>query len=233
MSGKVSPEALRKARERREANVVRLRISELHETPIQGSFDLAHLKAIHAWLFQDLPENQPGIVRADSDGWNKARALEGRGPSHVVLYVATGVAAKLDAILIGFGGSNALHGLPLQEAAARLAQLYGDLDHAHGFHEGNSRTLREFTRELAAAAGYVLDWTRSGVGTEARNALYVARDVEVLERAYPGLSADRAMATDGRGEYEAWWHLEKLRQMMGGNTLQCIIAESLSLTDDP
>jgi hypothetical protein len=41
------------------------------------------------------------------------------------------------------------------------------------------------------------------------------------------------MATDGRGEYEAWWHLEKLRQMMGGNTLQCIIAESLSLTDDP
>lgn len=228
MSGEPSPEASRKARERREANVVRLRIAELYETPIQGNFDLAHLKAIHAWLFQDLPEHRPGIVRADSGGWNKARTLEGGAPSHVVRYAHEGVESKLDAILKNFGAPDALRGLPVQEAAARLARLYGDLDHAHGFYEGNSRTLREFTRGLAAAAGYILDWTRSAAGAGARNALYVARDVEVLERAYPGLTEARAMATDDRAEYEAWWHLEKLKATRGENTLEQIIAWSLS-----
>jgi fido (protein-threonine AMPylation protein) len=92
-----------------------------------------------------------------------------------------------------------LKGLAADEAAARFAQLYGDLDHAHGFHEGNSRTLREFTRELADAAGYTLDWTRVGTDAEARNALYVARDIEVLQREYPDLTEERAMATRPRG----------------------------------
>jgi hypothetical protein len=36
-------------------------------------------------------------------------------------------------------------------------------------------------RTLALAACYTLDWTRVGNGTEARNALYVAWDVAVLE----------------------------------------------------
>jgi fido (protein-threonine AMPylation protein) len=72
-----------------------------------------------------------------------------------------------------------------------------------GFYEGNSRTLLEFMRTLALAAGYTLDWTRVGIGTAARNALYVARDVAVLERAYPGLTEARAMATDNRSGYEA------------------------------
>lgn len=53
--------------------------------------------------------------------------------------------------------------------AVRLATLYGDLDHTHGFHEGNSRTRREFTRVLALAADYRLDWTRRPAGTKERN----------------------------------------------------------------
>jgi cell filamentation protein len=228
VSGDAERLAEKKARENREANLVANRIRELHLSPVAGVFDLAHLKAVHAHLFQDLPEHRPGVVRADSDGWNKARSLEGSGPSHVVRYAHEGVEAKLDTILKNFGGPDALHGLSLHDAAKRLARLYGDLDHAHGFYEGNSRTLREVTRELAEAAGYVLDWTRSGVGTNARNALYVARDVEVFERAYPSLTDERAMATEDRAEYEAWWHLEKLKAIRGENTLEQIIARSLS-----
>ena len=66
-----------------------------------------------------------------------------------------------------------------------MARLYGDLDHAHSFYEGNSRTLREFTRSLAQAAGYELNWAPTGADAEQRNRLYVARDIAVLERALP------------------------------------------------
>lgn len=229
MSGNTERLADKRARENREANLVANRIRELYLNPLQGTFDLEHLKAIHAWLFQDLPEHRPGISRSDSDGWTKARTLEGHGPSHIVRYAHQGIESKLDAILQGFGGPDVLRGLPLQQVAARLTKLYGDLDHVHGFYEGNSRTLREFTRELAAVAGRVLNWTCSGSGTEARNALYVARDVEVLERAYPALTAECAMATDDRQEYEAWWHLEELRKMRGENTLERIIRRSPTL----
>ena len=84
-------------------------------------------------------------------------------------------------------------------------------------------------RELTLVAGFALDWTGSGVGTEERNALYVARDVAVLERAFPGLTEDRAMSTDDRAEYEAFYVLERLRQEMGENSLAAIIREGLTI----
>ena len=167
------------------------------------------------------------MVRSDSDGWNKARELEGRGPSQVVRYVHRRIGARIGSVLRKFGGPDALRDRGLDEAVALLARLYGDLDHAHGFHEGNSRTLREFTRELADAAGFQLDWTRVGMTAEARNALYVARDVAVPERAFPGLTEDRAMATDDRHEYESWWHLEKLRKFQDDRALERIVRGAL------
>jgi cell filamentation protein len=192
VSGDASRETERQAQEAREADLVRLRPAELVETPAEGNFDLAHLKAIHARIFQDIPRHRPGIVRANSDGWNKARELEGRGPSHVVRYVHEGVENRIDAVLTDFGGPDTLRGMTAEDAAVRLTKLYGDLGHAHGFYEGNSRTPREFTRELAEAAGYALDWMRVGMDAAARNALYVARDIAVLERAYPGLRPKNA-----------------------------------------
>ena len=215
-------------RERREAKLVFARIRELYETPVQGSFDRAHLQAIHAHLFQDLPHHRPGVIRSNTDGWNKVRELEGHGPSHVVRYVHKGIGTRISGVLRAFGGPGTLRDLPPEHVAARMARLYGDLDHAHGFYEGNSRTLREFMRCLADAAGYTLDWTQAGMGAEARNALYVARDVEVLERFYPGLNEERAMATDDRAEYQAWWNLEKLRRLRGENTIERIFARALT-----
>jgi hypothetical protein len=177
--------------------------------------------------FRISPVIDRGLCRSDSARWNKARELEGYGPSHVVRYVHEDVEARIDTILKDFGGPDTLRGMTAEVAAGPLAKLYGDLDHAHGFYEGNSRTLREFTRELAAAAGFTLDWRRVGTDAAARNALYVARDVAVLERAYPGLTEERAMATDGRAEYEAWYHLEKLRKLQGRKSLEAIIRDGI------
>ena len=75
------------ARERREADLVAVRIKELYESPIRGRFDVAHLQAVHAYLFQDLAHHRPGIVRADTDdGWIKHRSLEGQSAAYAVLY---------------------------------------------------------------------------------------------------------------------------------------------------
>jgi hypothetical protein len=53
------------ADDRREALLVANRLSQLAESPIRGSFDLAHLQAIHAHVFQDLPHHRPGALRGD------------------------------------------------------------------------------------------------------------------------------------------------------------------------
>ena len=199
------------AREQREAQYVAARIKEVYESPVQGNFDIDHLKVIHSYLFQDFPEYKPGIVRDDTrDGWIKMRLLEGQSAGYHVHYAHENIEGRISDTLNAFGGPNTLKGLAHEGKANRMAKLYGDLDHMHGFHEGNSRTLREFTRMLAAAAGHALDWTGTGVGANERNMLYVARDVAVLERAFPGLTPESAMLTEDRAEYEASFVLTAL-----------------------
>jgi fido (protein-threonine AMPylation protein) len=165
------------ARRWAEADLVANRLAALYEEPLTGDFDLAHLRAIHAWLFQDPPHHQPGVIRSDTeDGWIKRRMLEDETLVYAVPYLHRGVAARIAVILKRFGGVGALSGRTPRAAARRMAGLYADLDHAHGFHEGNSRTLREFTRSLAEVADFTLDWIGTGVGASERNQLYLARE---------------------------------------------------------
>lgn len=213
------------AQEQLEADLVSNRLGELHEKPLAGKFDAAHLQAIHAYIFQDVPRHQPGVIRDDTGSWIKMRALEGKSGTYEVSYLGEGVEARIGAVLTAFGGPAALRGLPADEAAAKLAQLYGDLDHAHGFYEGNSRTLREFTRTLAAEAGFSLDWTGTNVTADHRNALYAARDVEVLSRHYPGVTPDNATT---RSAYEAALQLESFRKGLGDHPLRDVIRAALT-----
>jgi cell filamentation protein len=41
----------------------------------------------------------------------------------------------------------------------RLAYYYGEINARHPFREGNGRTQRAFTRQLAASAGWSVDWS--------------------------------------------------------------------------
>ena len=214
------------ADDRREALLVQNRISQLVESPIRGPFDLDHLRAVHFHIFQDLPHHRPGEVRSDTNGWSKHRQLEGSNSVHEVHYAHEGIAGRIRATLRDLGGPSALKGLEPDAFAARVATLYGDLDHAHAFHEGNSRTLREFTRSLALASGYELDWTPTNVTAAERNRLYIARDIAVFERAFPGLTPERGMQTNDRAEYEASLALPHMR-LIPGASLEAIIREGL------
>jgi cell filamentation protein len=211
----------------READLVQNRIGELYDEPIDGRFDAKHLKAVHAYIFQDLPHHRPGVTRGDTADWIKHRALEGGSSVYKIGYASHSIAAKITKILAQFGGAEAIKGLELGTAADRIAKLYARLDHAHAFHEGNSRTLREFTRELASEAGYLLDWVKTGVDAKERNELYVARDLAVLEIVFPGLTPEKAMQTNDRAEYEASFVLAALRRAVGEKRLGALIRERL------
>ena len=180
------------------------RIEELERDPVKGNFDAAHLKEIHRRILQDMPHYAPGEYRPDADGYSKARALESSGHRYYVNYPGRGHGEAIDKTLGDFGGSAALRGLSADEFSAKMAKLYADLDHQHPFVEGNSRTLRTFTAQLARDAGYDLDWKRANGSVAGRDRLYIARDVEVVKRAYSGLDEARAMATNNRDEYEAY-----------------------------
>lgn len=225
MSEDVSRAAAVAAREVREGALVFARIRELHENPIQGNFNLPHLLAVHGYIFQDLPHHQPGIVRDNTGPWIKMRALEGVPGVYEVNYMPEKVEARITSVLSDFGGPDALKGLSTEVAASKLARLYGDLDHAHGFYEGNSRTLREFTRELTLAAGFTLDWTGSNVTRESRNFLYAARDIEVISRAFPGLTSETANTPQ---EHYSTLQLESFRRQLGDHPLEKIIRDGLA-----
>ena len=207
------------------------RVLELRLQPIKGRFDAEHLKAIHGHIFQDHPEFSPGQYREPRDfpHYVKNRKLEAGVTRHRVHYMPHNYAARVDQILADFGGVKGLQGLPLDQAADKLAKLYGDLDHAHPFVEGNSRTLRTFTQQLAKEAGYRLDWDTTTANPLTRDQLYIARDVAVTQRAFPGLDMQRAMDTENRAEYFAY--VEVLSPHAKKPTLRDVIAVTRETRD--
>ena len=189
----------------REGELTAARIEELRVRPVAGAFDAAHLREVHRRIFQDLPHHDPGEFRRDAPGHIKGRQLESTGQRYHVHYATRGqVDAQLDGVLTALRSGEALKGLDPEAFAQRMARLYGDLDHLHPFKEGNSRTLRAFTQQLAKHAGHGLDWAGTDVDAPSRDRLYIARDVAVTARAFPGLDQDRAMKTESRAEYEAF-----------------------------
>jgi cell filamentation protein, protein adenylyltransferase len=130
-----------------EAALTALRILELHARPLLGHFDLAHLKAIHAFTFQDVYAwagelRQVDIIK-DASRFAHFAFLEGQ-------------ANKLFANL---SQENYLQGLSLEQFAARAAYYLGELNVLHPFREGNGRTQRLFISALARDAGFQIAWT--------------------------------------------------------------------------
>ena len=90
-----------------------------------------------------------------------------------------------------------MKGLNKSEFAKELADIYKKLDYFHPFPDGNSRTLREFTRILSEEAGFKLDWSCSS-----QQEIYLARDFEVNTIALSKVS-DQNQKSYLEGEIEA------------------------------
>jgi cell filamentation protein len=109
------------------------------------------------------------------------------------------------------------------EFVEKISKLYSDLDYIHPFREGNSRTLRTFTGQLAKESGYELNWKKFS-GEKARDLLYIARDRGLAERA--SRDADHHPVFLAKALYDAEWHqgYPSLAQLLDKTVEQARIA---------
>jgi cell filamentation protein, protein adenylyltransferase len=128
-----------------EARLTLLRGLQLASVPIAGEYDLAHLQAFHQYLFAGLYEwagELRTVVLAKTDLFCL--------PEHIESYGAE--------ILDKLADEDRLRGLDRELFIDRLAHYLGDVNALHPFRDGNGRTQRAFFAQLAADAGYRLDW---------------------------------------------------------------------------
>lgn len=118
-------------------------------------------------------------VRSGYD-WVKNRALQSVLVQSLVVYspMDTAARARVDEVLRD-ADPTALAALKTHDFTQYIATLYAQLDYRHPFLEGNSRTLREFTRQLAAESGFTIQWERFNRSSGGRDTLYIARDLSV------------------------------------------------------
>ena len=123
---------------------------ELIENPIQGTFDLLHLCAIHGYLFQDV-----------FDWAGQLRTVDiSRGESRFANFGL--IEGYLGKVLSGIATEGFLQGLTPDSFVARLAHYMAEINAAHPFREGNGRVQRLFCAQLAEQAGYFIDFETAG-----------------------------------------------------------------------
>jgi cell filamentation protein len=133
-----------------EHDLVIVRQIQLGEHPIDGTFDLPHLQAIHRQLFGDVYPfagclRTVDICRVDYPG---GHFMPARLLSEAAAHVFGNIAAD-----------DYLRGLGRARFVDRLTEHFVAINHLHPFREGNGRTQRIFLADLAARAGHRLDWT--------------------------------------------------------------------------
>ncbi|MBV8806369.1 MAG: Fic family protein [Myxococcales bacterium] len=129
-----------------EASLVAFRSYELAQRPLAGKFDLAHLQAIHRYLFGDVYEWAGQLRTIDISKGGNAFAHHG--------YIVTAA----QPIFAALAREQHLAGLLPPAFSARAAHYLGEINALHPFREGNGRAQREFVSHLAHANGYYLAW---------------------------------------------------------------------------
>jgi cell filamentation protein len=136
-----------------------------------GAFDLAHLRAIHRHLFQDV-----------YDWAGELRTVEISKGDHQFQfrrYIQTGMHDVHRRLV----QSKFLKGLSADEFARQAGIIIGDVNYIHPFREGNGRTQAQYLKQLAAQAGHDLDLRRIDptLWIEASKSSHGA-DYQVMER---------------------------------------------------
>jgi cell filamentation protein len=131
--------------DRIERRLVADRIAE--GVPI-GAFDLAHLRAIHHHLFQDVYD-WAGELRT-------VEISKGGHQFQLRRYIQTGM-QDVHRRLVQFKFLKRLG----PDAFARQADvIIGDVNYIHPFREGNGRAQAQYLKQLAVQAGHDLDLRR-------------------------------------------------------------------------
>lgn len=145
-----------------------------------GEFDVAHIKAIHRHLFQDVYRwaGETRTVELSKGGHN----------FQPVAYIATGIANIHERLM----QRKFLAGLKVDAFARQAAEIIGDLNYVHPFREGNGRTQLQYLKLLARRAGRDIDLTRleRNEWQDASRAAHVA-NYDPMRKAILDASVDR------------------------------------------
>jgi len=131
-----------------EANATAARLIELDAKPLAGQFDVAHFRAIHRHIFQD--------VYAWAGEFRTVNISKGGQ----LFGVAAFIEPALREVLRRLCGEHCLRGLDVRKFTLHAGFYLGELNAIHPFRDGNGRVQREFIRQLAAQAAFLIDWGR-------------------------------------------------------------------------
>lgn len=117
----------------------------LRESPVQPTYDLSHLCAIHRRIFGDIYE-WAGQVRT---------VAIAKGSMFCLPQFIESAAAE---IFRQLRQEKFLRGFDRDAFIDRVTYYLGEVNAIHPFREGNGRTQRAFFEQLAHEAGYSLAW---------------------------------------------------------------------------
>jgi cell filamentation protein len=124
-------------------------IFDLQIRPVVGAFDCAHLKQIHARIFENIYP------------WaGEFRQVNMNRPASYPFAMVQFMEKRLVSTFASLAAEEHLKTLNADAFARRAACYLGELNSIQPFREGNGRTQREFIRQLAAEAGYCINWNR-------------------------------------------------------------------------
>jgi cell filamentation protein len=126
----------------------RLAVARIKQGVPRGSFDLAHLRAIHRHLFQDIYE-WAGEIRT-------VEISKGAQQFQLRQYIQTGMSDVHRRLV----KARYFAKLSRREFAEQAAVIVGDVNYIHPFREGNGRTQLQYLALLAEQAGHPLDLAR-------------------------------------------------------------------------
>ena len=126
------------------------RQAELLVAPIDGGFDLAHLRAIHAHLVQDF-YTWGGQLR-DTDTGPGGTGIAHCRPQFIL--------SEAERIFTALRQASFLRGRDADAFSRGLAWVWGETTVLHPFRDVNTRSQFVFFTQLAREAGWVIDWGR-------------------------------------------------------------------------
>lgn len=126
----------------------RLVMQRIAQGAPSGDFDLAHLRAIHRHLFQDVYE-WAGELRT-------VEISKGGSQFQFRRFIEAGMADVHRRLV----ADNYLRGLDADTFARKAGEIIGDVNYVHPFREGNGRTQLIYLDQLASRSGHALDVTK-------------------------------------------------------------------------
>jgi cell filamentation protein len=131
-----------------ERDITRLKLLKLFQAPVPKEFDFPLLCNIHKNIFEDIYAWAGQIRRGDF--FSKGASIFCRGSL---------IESSANTIFGNLASEKYLYSLEKPDFISRMAYYMGEINALHPFREGNGRTSREFFRQLALHANYLLDFS--------------------------------------------------------------------------